>query len=57
MSHRFTPAPGRMLERRGLLVLLGLCAAGVVAACGKKGPLRLPEPPPSAAESPDEEVE
>jgi predicted small lipoprotein YifL len=57
MSHRLTPAPGRMLKRRRLLALLGLCAAGVVAACGKKGPLRLPEPESSAAESPDEEAE
>jgi predicted small lipoprotein YifL len=57
MSHRFTPPPGSMLKRRRLLVLLGLCAAGVVAACGKEGPLRLPEPESSDAESPDEEVE
>jgi predicted small lipoprotein YifL len=56
MNHRFTPGPGRMFERRGLLALLGLCAAGVVVGCGKKGPLRLPEPP-SETESTDEATE
>jgi predicted small lipoprotein YifL len=54
VSDRFTPAPGKILARRRLLALLGLGAAGLVAACGKKGPLRRPEPP-STAESTDEE--
>ncbi len=53
MSHSFPAEPSKTLARRRLLTLLGLGAAGLVAACGKKGPLRLPEPPP--AESTDEE--
>jgi predicted small lipoprotein YifL len=46
--------------RRRLLALLALGGTAVVGGCGKKGPLRLPEPPSSAApsstsESADEE--
>jgi predicted small lipoprotein YifL len=54
VSDRVTPVPGKSLARRRLLPLLGLGAASLVAACGKKGPLRLPEPP-EAGESADEE--
>jgi predicted small lipoprotein YifL len=54
VSHRFTPAPRKILERRRLLALLALGAAGALGACGKKGPLRLPEPPADAS---DEETE
>jgi predicted small lipoprotein YifL len=57
MSHHGTTAPGSALKRRRLLALLGVSAAAMVGACGKQGPLRLPEPPPSAADSSDEEAE
>jgi predicted small lipoprotein YifL len=57
VSNRLTCKPAVTLGRRPLLVLLGLCAAGAVGACGKKGPLRLPEPAASDAPSSDEEVE
>ena len=67
MSHRSTsqPAepPGPTAGRRQLLALLGLGIAAL-GACGKKGPLRLPEPgaapaAPAAPEAgpPDEETE
>jgi predicted small lipoprotein YifL len=39
-----------MLARRRLLALLGLGVAAALGACGKKGPLRLPEPPSAPAE-------
>jgi predicted small lipoprotein YifL len=57
VSNRLTCKPAGTLGRRPLLVLLGLCTAGVVVACGKKGPLRLPEPASSDAEPSDEEAE
>jgi predicted small lipoprotein YifL len=57
MSHHGTTAPGSALKRRRLLALLGVSVAAMVGACGKQGPLRLPEPPPSAADSSDEEAE
>jgi predicted small lipoprotein YifL len=72
VSHRSTwqsaPPPGRILERRRLLALLGLFVAGTLGGCGKKGPPRLPEPSspaaPAAPETPtlpdtgaDEETE
>ena len=62
MSHRSTwqsaSPPGRILARRRLLALLGLGVAGALGACGKKGPLRLPEPAaPEARRSADEETE
>jgi predicted small lipoprotein YifL len=44
-------------DRRRLLALLGLGVAGALCACGKKGPLRLPEPASPAAGSADEETE
>jgi predicted small lipoprotein YifL len=56
MSDDFTLAPGRTLERRRLLTLLGVSVAAWVGACGKKGPLRRPEPP-STADTSDEDVE
>ncbi|MGH6918732.1 MAG: LPS translocon maturation chaperone LptM [Geminicoccaceae bacterium] len=60
MNHRSTcePAgrPGRALGRRRLLALLGLAVASGLAACGKKGPLRLPEAASPDAESSDEET-
>ena len=56
MSHRFAPTPRIILERRRLLALLSLGLAGALGACGKKGPLRLPESP-APAESADEETE
>jgi predicted small lipoprotein YifL len=37
--------------------LLSLSVAGLLAACGKKGPLRLPKPPPSNTGSSDESDE
>jgi predicted small lipoprotein YifL len=40
--------------RRQLLALLGLAAAATLAACGKKGPLRLPKP--DETKSDDEET-
>jgi len=46
-----SPAAG--LRRRQLLALLGLALPGLTGACGKKGSLRMPEPPP--AEATDEE--
>jgi predicted small lipoprotein YifL len=52
-----TAAPsGQTLARRRLLALLALGAVGTLAACGKKGPLRLPEPAPSPP-SPDSSAE
>jgi hypothetical protein len=56
MSHHSPTVPGGALNRRRLLVLLGVSVAALVGACGKRGPLRLPEPPPSTAESSDEEA-
>jgi predicted small lipoprotein YifL len=60
VNHRSTcePAgrPARALGRRRLLALLALGVAGALGACGKKGPLRLPEPASSDAESADEET-
>lgn len=60
MSHRSTADPagasGRAVRRRQLLMLLGLGAASALAGCGKKGPLRLPEPPPPESGSSDEET-
>ena len=56
MSHHGPTAPGGALQRRRLLALLGVSVAALVAACGKRGPLRLPEPPPSTTESSDEET-
>jgi predicted small lipoprotein YifL len=57
MSHHGTTAPGTALKRRRLLALLGVSVAALVGGCGKKGPLRLPEPPSAAADSADEEAE
>jgi predicted small lipoprotein YifL len=57
MSHQGPTAPGGALKRRRLLALLAASLAALVGACGKRGPLRLPEPPPSSAESSDEEAE
>jgi predicted small lipoprotein YifL len=67
VSHRSicqsAPPPGRILERRRLLALLGLGVTGALGACGKQGPLRLREPAsPDAPASPeagaaDEETE
>jgi predicted small lipoprotein YifL len=57
MSDHGTTAPGSALKRRRLLALLGVSVAALVGGCGKKGPLRLPEPPSSAADSADEEAE
>lgn len=67
MSHRsiwqWAEPPSPVPGRRRLLTLLGLGIAGVLGACGKKGPLRLPEPAaPAAPASPeagsaDEETE
>jgi predicted small lipoprotein YifL len=39
--------------------LLSLSVAGLVGACGKKGPLRLPEPAPAgdSSDESDEEAE
>ena len=45
------------MRRRQLLMLLGLGAAGALGGCGKKGPLRLPEPPPPASGSSEEPPE
>jgi predicted small lipoprotein YifL len=56
MSHHSPTVPGGAVNRRRLLVLLGVSVAALVGACGKRGPLRLPEPPPSTAESSDEEA-
>jgi predicted small lipoprotein YifL len=60
VSHRSTsqPAepPGPTAGRRQLLALLGLGIAAL-GACGKKGPLRLPEPAAPEAGPPDEETE
>jgi hypothetical protein len=57
MSHHGPTAPEGALKRRRLLALLGVSVAALVGACGKEGPLRLPEPPPSTADSSDEEAE
>jgi predicted small lipoprotein YifL len=57
VSHHSTPALAGDPERRRLLALLGLSVAGLVGACGKKGPLRLPEPAPSNTGSSDEPAE
>jgi predicted small lipoprotein YifL len=57
MSHHGPTAAGGALQRRRLLALLAVSVAALVGACGKKGPLRLPEPPPSTADSSDEEAE
>jgi predicted small lipoprotein YifL len=57
MSHHGPTAPGGALKRRRLLALLGVSLTALVGGCGKKGPLRLPEPPSSAADSSDEEAE
>jgi predicted small lipoprotein YifL len=54
VSHHSAPAR-KILERRRLLALLGAGAASLVAACGKQGPLRLPEPPPPAETSEEAE--
>ena len=56
MSHHGPTAPAGALQRRHLLALLAVSVAALVGACGKRGPLRLPEPPPSTAESSDEEA-
>ena len=56
MSHHGPTAPAGALQRRRLLALLAVSVAALVGACGKRGPLRLPEPPPSTAESSDEEA-
>ena len=56
MSHHGPTAPGSALKRRRLLALLAVTLAALVGACGKRGPLRLPEPPPSTPESSDEEA-
>ena len=46
---------GAAPARRRLLALLGAAAAGaLVAACGKRGPLRMPEPAQPAAEEESE---
>ena len=57
MSHQGPIAPGGALKRRRLLTLLAVSLATLVGACGKRGPLRLPEPPPSTPDSSDEEAE
>jgi predicted small lipoprotein YifL len=48
--------PNLGLARRRLLALMGLGVAATLSACGKKGALRLPEPPPAESESSDEET-
>jgi predicted small lipoprotein YifL len=57
MSDHGTTAPGSALKRRRVLALLGVNVAALVGGCGKKGSLRLPEPPSSAPDSSDEEAE
>jgi hypothetical protein len=48
--------PGVSLARRRLLAVLGVAAAAMLGACGKKpGQLRLPEPTSSGAQPSDEE--
>jgi predicted small lipoprotein YifL len=46
---------GSNLVRRRVLALLGLSAAAMLGACGKKGDLRLPEPVTSGSQPSDEE--
>jgi predicted small lipoprotein YifL len=49
--------PRPMPDRRRLLALLGLGVAAALGACGKKGPLRHPEPAAPNAGTADEETE